>query len=107
MTTRPLWIPCPDCDDFLCTLHHLHAYDCACPAIEDMTPEQRATVYGESKGPGRPREGRDELTRIASTRLTGAEFAALERILEARGMSVAQGVREAIRVHLLGGSSRA
>jgi hypothetical protein len=29
------WVRCEDCDDFICTLHDMHAYDCSCPAIEE------------------------------------------------------------------------
>lgn len=28
------WIPCQDCDDYWCTEHGKHAYDCECPEIE-------------------------------------------------------------------------
>lgn len=30
----PRWIPCPDCDDFYCTVHRMHVYDCPCRGIE-------------------------------------------------------------------------
>lgn len=33
----PAWVPCPCCDNFLCTLHGEHAHDCACPPIDDWT----------------------------------------------------------------------
>lgn len=29
------WVPCGGCDDFYCRIHQAHAYDCACPAIEE------------------------------------------------------------------------
>ena len=32
----PLWIPCPECENFWCTMHQIHAHDCICPAIEEM-----------------------------------------------------------------------
>lgn len=31
---RPAWIPCECCEDFICTIHQTHAYDCSCPDIE-------------------------------------------------------------------------
>ena len=31
----PLWQQCPCCEDFWCNLHHMHAYDCDCPGIEE------------------------------------------------------------------------
>jgi site-specific DNA-cytosine methylase len=29
------WVECPDCGDFWCRLHGMHAYDCACPPVDD------------------------------------------------------------------------
>ena len=29
-----LWIPCDMCDDFWCTRHQQHVYDCKCPPLE-------------------------------------------------------------------------
>jgi hypothetical protein len=29
------WIPCPCCDDYLCTIHGEHVHDCPCPPIEE------------------------------------------------------------------------
>jgi hypothetical protein len=31
----PAWIPCPCCDEYLCTIHQMHAHDCPCPPIEE------------------------------------------------------------------------
>lgn len=31
----PYWAPCPACEDYWCTLHNTHAYDCDCPSIEE------------------------------------------------------------------------
>lgn len=31
----PAWIECPCCEDYLCTIHLMHAYDCDCPPIEE------------------------------------------------------------------------
>lgn len=30
----PAWVKCPSCDDFFCSIHRAHAYDCKCPAID-------------------------------------------------------------------------
>ena len=30
----PLWEQCECCEDFLCNLHEVHVYDCACPDID-------------------------------------------------------------------------
>jgi len=27
------WVPCPDCDDWFCTVHQEHAHECACPPV--------------------------------------------------------------------------
>jgi hypothetical protein len=32
--TPPAWMRCLCCDDFLCTIHGEHIYDCSCPPIE-------------------------------------------------------------------------
>ena len=29
------WAECPDCGDFWCSLHGMHAYDCPCPSIDE------------------------------------------------------------------------
>ena len=33
--TYAAWIRCPSCEDFWCTIHRQHVYDCACPPIEE------------------------------------------------------------------------
>jgi site-specific DNA-cytosine methylase len=35
-TDRPLWIPCPCCENFWCVRHQQHAHDCECPSIDLM-----------------------------------------------------------------------
>jgi hypothetical protein len=35
----PAWIPCPDCDDFFCTLHGSHVADCPCPDIDSWAQD--------------------------------------------------------------------
>jgi hypothetical protein len=29
------WVVCNCCEDFLCTVHEEHVYDCPCPVIDD------------------------------------------------------------------------
>jgi DNA (cytosine-5)-methyltransferase 1 len=41
------WMPCPDCDDYWCRLHGMHAYDCPCPAI-DVWAAQGLSPYEAS-----------------------------------------------------------
>lgn len=31
---KPIWERCNCCDDFICNLHEVHVYDCACPEID-------------------------------------------------------------------------
>lgn len=31
---RPLWEQCECCDDYVCNMHGMHAYDCECPDID-------------------------------------------------------------------------
>lgn len=33
----PTWIPCPCCENFWCLAHDRHAFECACPPIEEWT----------------------------------------------------------------------
>jgi hypothetical protein len=30
----PIWVKCDDCDDYWCTHHNAHAFDCSCCGIE-------------------------------------------------------------------------
>lgn len=30
------WVPCPCCEDYLCTIHGAHVHDCPCPPIEEL-----------------------------------------------------------------------
>ena len=34
MSQDPAWIPCDQCDNFICTHHKMHAHDCPCPVLE-------------------------------------------------------------------------
>ena len=53
------WIPCPNCDEFWCTIHDQHAYECPCPPIEEWgdadpyrdTPEQAAARKSHQDAP--------------------------------------------------------
>lgn len=31
---RPLWVQCECCEDFICTKHKMHAWECDCPEID-------------------------------------------------------------------------
>ena len=38
------WVPCPECENYLCTIHRTHAHECECPPIEewDSDPYERS-----------------------------------------------------------------
>ena len=29
----PAWIQCPNCEDYWCTIHKAHAFECSCPDV--------------------------------------------------------------------------
>lgn len=31
----PIWVRCDGCEDWYCTRHDAHVYDCECPEIQD------------------------------------------------------------------------
>lgn len=49
----PTWIPCPCCEEFMCTTHWpSHAHECDCPALEEMEETFGMEPYSEAM-PGR------------------------------------------------------
>lgn len=32
---KPIWYRCEDCENFLCSIHGIHAHDCDCPSLEE------------------------------------------------------------------------
>jgi hypothetical protein len=50
----PAWIRCELCEDFLCTIHGCHVYDCDCPGIEDWA-ERNVDPYSAGGKPARVR----------------------------------------------------
>ena len=34
----PPWIPCKNCDDWWCTIHGQHAFECPCPPADEWEP---------------------------------------------------------------------
>jgi hypothetical protein len=44
------WVKCPDCDDYWCTIHGLHAYDCLCPDIDTWVAQKGTLPYEEGTG---------------------------------------------------------
>lgn len=29
------WSPCPNCENYWCEIHKMHAHDCPCPPVEE------------------------------------------------------------------------
>ena len=50
---EPLWIPCKDCEDWWCTVHHLHVFECECEDLDsfilnrNLDPYSGKTVHKE------------------------------------------------------------
>ena len=54
--TQPAWIPCPDCDDYWCTIHEMHTGDCPRPVIDEwITDPYTVGNPGPAAGPLAPR----------------------------------------------------
>jgi hypothetical protein len=50
LTKPAAWIPCPDCDDYWCTIHGKHAYDCECPDIDIWVEKKGILPYEDGTG---------------------------------------------------------
>jgi hypothetical protein len=37
------WVSCPCCDEFQCTLHRMHVFDCPCPPIDQWSIDPYVT----------------------------------------------------------------
>ena len=57
--SQPAWVPC-DCDEFWCTIHQQHVYECDCPSIDQWDVDPYAT--------GGPDESAEESERITEER---------------------------------------
>jgi hypothetical protein len=36
-TDEPAWVPCDSCENYWCTIHGMHAFECTCPPIEEWS----------------------------------------------------------------------
>ena len=34
---EPIWVECEWCEEYWCNLHEMHAFECECPPIDEMT----------------------------------------------------------------------
>lgn len=48
--SKPRWVPCPDCDEFFCTLHGEHVFECKCPTLEELIFDEGIEPYEEGGG---------------------------------------------------------
>jgi len=39
MSEPAAWVRCPACEDFWCTIHKRHVYDCECPPLEEWAED--------------------------------------------------------------------
>lgn len=46
----PAWLLCECCEDYLCTIHGGHVFDCECPALEEWI-DQGVDPYSEGGNP--------------------------------------------------------
>lgn len=46
------WIPCPHCDEYWCTIHDCHVFECDCPPIEEWESDPYSD--DEQPAPERP-----------------------------------------------------
>jgi hypothetical protein len=47
----PTWIPCPCCENYLCTVHMTHAHECQCPSIEEWSTDPYSDRAGGRLAP--------------------------------------------------------
>jgi hypothetical protein len=54
----PAWVVCECCEDWLCRIHDLHAFECQCPGIEVWHDELGVDPYSSGGPPlEQPSEG--------------------------------------------------
>lgn len=68
-TTLPAWLPCPCCEDFLCTIHRMHAHDCECPAIEEWETDPYTAGPASPQAPVTETAGSDSSSSTPTSRL--------------------------------------
>jgi hypothetical protein len=43
------WEPCPDCPEYWCNIHGMHAFECECPPVEEWDTNPYAPQEIERK----------------------------------------------------------
>ena len=82
------WVRCPCCENFWCTIHQRHAFECDCPPIEEWT----SNPYGERTMP---------MTRQKNMRLDDLTLLRLEHLAakwsQAEPLTASAVIRECVR----------
>lgn len=61
--TRAAWEPCECCDEFVCNIHGMHAFECECPAIDEWRTDPYAYGWlGDAGSAGLQARERAELS---------------------------------------------
>jgi len=45
----PIWVRCPCCEGFICTLHGVHCEDCECPTADKFEDDPYTTFPRDAK----------------------------------------------------------
>ena len=45
MPAKPLWIPCKECEDWWCTVCHLHVFECECEDLDSFILNRNLDPY--------------------------------------------------------------
>jgi len=49
----PAWVPCYCCQEYVCTIHKMHAFECPRPPIEEWGDVDPYSAGGPTLAPGR------------------------------------------------------
>lgn len=66
VNSEAVWVKCPSgCDDFYCTVHDQHVYDCRCPSIDvwaahSLDPYSPPTAKIEARAMLKVASGRED-----------------------------------------------
>jgi DNA (cytosine-5)-methyltransferase 1 len=65
VTPRPAWIPCECCENYICTIHGMHAYECPCPPVEEWISDPYLVAHAlTSEGHDASEDGTERGTPI-------------------------------------------
>jgi len=52
LTAAAQWIPCDNCDEYWCSIHWLHVFECACPGYEELLFPENIETWRTNKSVG-------------------------------------------------------